>query len=59
MRESAKPRISSESDSAALAPLQQDFRDMPDRLVQKPVHNCAARIPFREAYVKARQAFGR
>ena len=33
MPESAKPRISSESDSAALAPLQQDFCILTDRLV--------------------------
>ena len=34
--ESPKPRISSESDSAALAPLQQDFYILTDRLAHKP-----------------------
>ena len=50
--------VSSESDSAALAPLQQDFCVSTDGL-SRTVHRRCAEVPCREAYVNARRAFGR
>ncbi len=46
--ESPKPRVSSESDSAALAPLQQDFRGSEARLVHQLVQKRSAQVLTRQ-----------